>query len=308
MNSDLAIETQGLTKRFGGHVAVDGLSITVPRGAVAGFVGPNGAGKTTTMGMLLGLVGRSSGSGHVLGESLSDPSRYLGRVGASVEHPAFYAGLSGRENLRLLATVGGHDAAQVPALLDLVGLGDRGEDRFGRYSMGMKQRLAVAAALLGDPELLILDEPTNGLDPVAIHEMRRLIGTLAEDGRTIFVSSHQLSELEQTCDWLVVIDHGALLFEGPTTEFGAREVSITLVPQHLEDLGRLERVVCTDGRHAVERDDCRVKVTCAEEQFRVIAAEANRAAADEGIVLVELRSDRMSLEERYLEMVNGAAR
>lgn len=304
---NLAIETNGLTKRYGSRTAVDELSIAVPRGVVAGFIGPNGAGKTTTMEMLLGLVQRTDGDGRVLGEPLDQPERYLPRVGASIEQPAFYQGLSGRENLELLATVAGHDQARVPELLETVGLGERGKDRFGRYSMGMKQRLAIAAALLGDPELLVLDEPTNGLDPVAIHEMRRLIGTLAEDGRTIFVSSHQLSELEQICDWLVVIDHGACLFEGPTNTFGEANVSIRLVPQHLDDLARLECLAGVPG-YEVARECAHITVTCPEDEYRDVAAHVNRAAADADIVLVELRADRMSLEERYLEMVNGGVR
>src|SRR5690606_16935127 len=139
------------------------------------------------------------------------------------EHPAFYPGLTGAENLEILATIGEHDAERIPELLEVVGLGDRGQDRFRSYSMGMKQRLALAAALLGEPDLLVLDEPTNGLDPAAIHEMRGLIRDLGRGDRTVFVSSHQLSELEQVCDWLVVIDHGSLLFEGPLADFGATQ-------------------------------------------------------------------------------------
>src|SRR6266508_1854019 len=162
MKTDFVIETLGLTKRYGRRTAVEGLSISVPAGVVAGFVGPNGAGKTTTMSMLLGLVSPTGGTARVLGEPLSKPSAYLRQVGALIERPAFYPGLTGQENLGVLATIGGSDAAQIPSLLALVGLGNRGGDRFGAYSMGMKQRLGIAAALLGDPVLLILDEPTNG--------------------------------------------------------------------------------------------------------------------------------------------------
>ncbi len=164
--------SRGLTKRYGDRVAVDHLDIEVPSGVVAGFVGPNGAGKTTTMAMLLGLVRPTAGTGTVLGASIDEPAAYLHEVGALIESPAFYPSLTGAENLRMFATVGRHDTASIPALLDEVGLGDRGDDRYRSYSLGMKQRLGIAAALLGDPKLLILDEPANGLDPQGVREMR----------------------------------------------------------------------------------------------------------------------------------------
>ena len=182
---DHAVAVDGLTKRYGGRTAVDGLSFAIPRGVVAGFIGPNGAGKTTTMAMLLGLVRPTSGHGTVLGEPLGKPARYLNRVGALIEGPALHPAASGIDNLRSLAVLGKHSERNIPAVLDLVGLAARGRDRFGSYSMGMKQRLGIAAALLGDPELLILDEPTNGLDPVGMQDIRRLIGEIAgADGRS----------------------------------------------------------------------------------------------------------------------------
>ncbi|MEY2468303.1 MAG: type transport system ATP-binding protein [Actinomycetota bacterium] len=197
-----ALTTTGLTKRYGARTAVDNLDIELPTGVVAGFVGPNGAGKTTTMAMLLGLVRPSAGTATVLGRSISDPAGYLPRVGALIENPAFYPALTGVENLRMFATVAGHDHASIPTVLETVRLTDRGDDRYSKYSLGMKQRLGIAAALLGDPELLILDEPANGLDPQGVREMRSLIAGLAGTGRTVLVSSHDLSELEQVCDWL----------------------------------------------------------------------------------------------------------
>ncbi len=214
MTNAPVLAVEGLTKRYGARVAVDALTVELPRGVVAGFIGPNGAGKTTTMAMLLGLVRPSAGTGTVLGEPLHRPERYLSRVGALVEGPALWPALTGTQNLRALARLGGHDEAHIPALLDLVGLRDRAEDRFGSYSLGMKQRLGIAAALLGDPGLLVLDEPTNGLDPVGMSEMRDLIGRLAADDRTVLVSSHLLSELEQVSDWLLVIDQGRLVYAG----------------------------------------------------------------------------------------------
>ncbi len=210
-----AVHLRGLTKRYGERAAVADLTIEVPAGVVAGFVGPNGAGKTTTMAMLLGLVTPSGGDGTVLGEPLDQPASYLGRVGALIEGPAFYPGLTGAQNLAVLATAAGHATAQIPELLELVGLAARADDRVRGYSFGMKQRLGIAAALLGDPQLLILDEPINGLDPAGVHEMRGLIGRLASGERTVLVSSHVLAELEQVCDWLIVIDAGRAHLPGP---------------------------------------------------------------------------------------------
>jgi ABC-2 type transport system ATP-binding protein len=190
----------------------------VPRGVVAGFIGPNGAGKTTTMAMLLGLVRPSSGTGTVLGAPLDHPERFLHSVGALVEGPALWPALTGVENLRVLARLSDHDESRIDAMLDLVGLSDRAHDRFGEYSLGMKQRLAIAGALLGDPQLLVLDEPTNGLDPAGITEIRELIARVASDDRTVLVSSHLLAELEHVSDWLLIIDDGRLV----STEAGAR--------------------------------------------------------------------------------------
>ncbi len=303
------IETERLAKRYGKRLAVDDLSISVPAGVVAGFVGPNGAGKTTTMSMLLGLVSPTGGTAMVLGEPLGEPAAYLRRVGALIERPAFYPGLTGEENLRLLATVGGSDPGQIPSLLALVGLGNRGNDRFSAYSMGMKQRLGIAAALLGDPALLILDEPTNGLDPAGRHEMRQLLRGLATGGgRTVFVSSHILSELEQVCDWLVIIDQGRLLFQGSAASFleGAA-TRIFAVPEREADLGRLVGLLADSG-HAVEGSGRAVLVTVIGSDPRAIAADINRAAAAGGLVLVELRLERRSLEDQYLAMTKGGDR
>ncbi|HEV2819679.1 MAG TPA: ATP-binding cassette domain-containing protein [Solirubrobacteraceae bacterium] len=271
---DLAVSTRRLTKRYGRRTAVDALALAIPTGAVAGFVGPNGAGKTTTMAMLLGLVAPTGGEGTVLGEPLGQPRAFLSRVGALIETPAFYPRLTGAENLAVVATAGGRDPGEIPGLLDLVDLAGRGGDRFRGYSLGMKQRLGIAAALLGDPELLILDEPLNGLDPSGIHEMRRLIGRLADGSRTLLISSHVLAELDQVCDWLVVIDRGGLRYQGPATDFGARAAtSIVAVPQHAGDLDRLQRLVA-------------------------------RIAIDEGIALSGLHTQRPTLEERYLAVTN----
>jgi ABC-2 type transport system ATP-binding protein len=300
-----AVVIEGLTKHFGKRVAVDGLTLEVPIGVVAGFIGPNGAGKTTTMAMLLGLVAPTAGSATVLGHSLEDPSAYLGRVGALVESPAFWPGLTGAENLRVVATLAGHDVAKIPGVLNLVGLGERGADRFGSYSSGMKQRLGIAAALLGDPELLVLDEPTNGLDPAGINDMRQLIGRIAHDQRSVLVSSHILSELEQVCDWLIVIDRGSLLYQGPTDGFmGAASSSLSVASEHGSDRERLASIVRSQGLVAEPEGDLLV-VQLDAGDARGTAVAISRAAAETGIVLAELHTRRPTLESHYLSILEG---
>jgi ABC-2 type transport system ATP-binding protein len=307
-----AISVRGLTKRYGTRTVVDRLDIDVPSGTIAGFVGPNGAGKTTTMSMLLGLVSPSVGTGEVLGEPLGHPAGYLPRVGALIESPAFYPALTARQNLRMLATVGGHDEARIDVVLDEVGLldrdGDRGDDRYRSYSLGMKQRLGIAAGLLGDPELLILDEPANGLDPEGVREMRSLLGRMAGSGRTVLVSSHDLSELEQICDWLVLIDTGRSLYQGPTTELLAAGAAtgIDVVPQHTTDLERLFDLLVLDGRQ-VERGERGLVVAAGDTELPIdtLAARVNHSAHDAGIVLVELTPRRRTLEDQFLTMIGA---
>ena len=300
-----ALVTDGLTKRYGSRVAVDDLSLEVPTGVVAGFIGPNGAGKTTTMAMLLGLVAPTAGGATVLGSSLRDPAAYLGRVGALIETPAFWPGLTGSENLRVLATLGRHDPTRIPDLLDLVRLGGRGGDRFGQYSLGMKQRLGIAAALLGDPELLVLDEPTNGLDPAGINEIRQFILELADGRRTVLISSHILSELEHVADWLIVIDGGSLLYQGPADAFlGRVPTVVALVPEHPRDLDRLGALIRADG-HEPQRYDVELTVTVDDVDARTVAAALNKSALTHGIVLVELHVRRPSLETQYLAAIGG---
>ena len=213
-----AIETHGLSKRFGQRKAVDDLTISIPSGSIAGFVGPNGAGKTTTIRLLLGLIRPSAGSATIFGHPLTDPRSYLPRVGALIEAPAFYPSLSGRTNLEVLAQLGGYPRSRVSQLLELVDLSDRAKDPVRKYSQGMKQRLGVAMALLPDPDLLILDEPANGLDPLGIIQMRDMLRHLREQGKTIFLSSHLLGELEQVTDWLVILNQGKVMFSGPAND------------------------------------------------------------------------------------------
>jgi ABC-2 type transport system ATP-binding protein len=302
------IRLDGLTKRYGRQLAVDRLTVEVPSGVVAGFIGPNGAGKTTTMAMLLGLVRPSSGRASVLGESIDHPERYLGRVGALVEGPALWPGLTGLENLQLVARLNGGGGERIGDALELVGLEPRSRDRFGTYSLGMKQRLAIAAALLGDPRVLVLDEPTNGLDPGGITEMRDLIRRLARADRTILVSSHILSELEQVCDWLLVIDHGRLVYAGESSGFSSSAgAEIVLGSGDVADLLRLSDIVATYGLEAGREADTLVVGPDGNDP-RELAAALNRSAASAGIVLSELHVRRPTLEASYLRLLEGEPR
>jgi ABC-2 type transport system ATP-binding protein len=280
----------------------------IPPGVVAGFIGPNGAGKTTTLRMLLGLVRPSAGDGRVFSLPLHSPASYLPRVGALIESPAFYPGLSGQRNLAVQATLGGHPLARVPVVLERVGLADRGGDRYRTYSLGMKQRLGIAGALLGEPTLLILDEPTNGLDPAGIRDMRALVRSLAQDGPTVLISSHLLAEVQQVCDWLVVIEHGRLVFQGPTARLLAGVDELTLRCEHLADLPRLQGLLTRRGLVATLADD-RVHVdlaganaTSGASGLNGLLGEINRAAMAEQLTLVELTITRASLEDRYLTL------
>ncbi len=298
-----AIHTEGLTKRYGERTAVNGLSIRVARGGVVGFVGPNGAGKTTTIRMLMGLVRPTAGQATILGESITRPSRYLDRVGALIEAPAFYPALTGRRNLRALATLGGHGAERVDDLLAQVGLADRGDHLYKSYSLGMKQRLGIAASLLSDPDLLILDEPTNGLDPAGIHEMRDFLQSLGKKGKTIFVSSHLLSEIQRMCDRLVVLRLGTLVFQGTVAELEATSTAIIAVPQQPAQAGRLV-ALCKAAGHAATQRDGTVTIQAPD----AWCAELNSKAMRAGIVLRELRPHTFDLEERILDMTGREAK
>src|SRR5271155_1566829 len=244
----LVVHTSGLTKDFGDRRVVDSLDLAIPSGSVCGFVGPNGAGKTTTIRMLLGLIRPTSGSGHILLGDMQHPESSLHRVGALIEAPAFYPQLSGRDNLLVLVRLGQLDPSTIDEVLDRVGLADRADDRFGRYSLGMKQRLGIAAALLPDPSLLVLDEPTNGLGPAGIVEMRSLIRSLADEGMTIFVSSHLLPEIEHICDHVVMIRSGRSVFQGSVAELhGMRSSELEIRPADPGRLGDLAQLVGDRG-------------------------------------------------------------
>jgi ABC-type multidrug transport system ATPase subunit len=299
MDDSLVIETSALSKRYGERIlAVDQLDLRVRRGEVYGFLGPNGAGKTTTLRMLLGLVRPTSGSALVLGAAPGSPEA-LARVGALVESPSLYPFLSGRDNLRVLTRHAHLFESRVDAVLEDVELTDRAADRFGTYSLGMKQRLGVAAALLKDPELLILDEPTNGLDPAGMAEMRAFIRGLGRGRRTVLLSSHLMTEVEQICDRAGVIRSGSLVGEGTVAELRGRETlrlraePVAAAERLLATLPAVERVTVADGGLHIAADPA-------------AASAINQALVEAGIAVSELRREQASLEQIFLELTQPA--
>jgi ABC-type multidrug transport system ATPase subunit len=288
------VETNDLSKTYGAITAVDRVSLSVWRGEVYGFLGPNGAGKTTTLRMLAGLVSPTAGAAVVHGDRPGSPHA-LARTGVLIEAPGFYPYLSGRDNLRVAARYAGVPDRRVEAVLDTVDLAGRGGDRYAGYSLGMKQRLGVAAALLKDPELLILDEPTNGLDPAGMRDMRALIRDLGARGHTVLLSSHLLGEVQQLCDRVGVISGGRLLAESTVHELRGRAgLLVTAEPleralQCLEGLVGEGNVTVADGSFRLRTDPGQ-------------AGRVSRALADAGVVLTELRPLERTLEEVFLEM------
>jgi ABC-type multidrug transport system ATPase subunit len=292
--SDVVIETSDLTKRYRDLVAVDRLTLRVHRGEVYGFLGPNGAGKTTTLRMLLGLVRPTSGVATVLGSSPGS-SEALANIGALIEAPGFYPFLSGRDNLWVMAGHARVKPERVDMVLEEVALSGRAKDRFRTYSQGMKQRLGVASALLKDPDVLILDEPTTGLDPKGMAEMRSFIGGLGRRGRTVLLSSHLMSEVEQVCDRVGVIDRGVLVKEGSVDEL--RGDAVLLV--RAEPLEHASRVVeGLPGVAAVATGDGALRVTADS----AVAPAIVRALVAAGVAVTELRPERASLEDVFLNL------
>jgi ABC-2 type transport system ATP-binding protein len=293
-----AISVRDLSKKYDNRLAVSHINFEVPLGTVCGFVGPNGSGKTTTMRMLLGLITPTTGEGHILNEPINHPEKYLSRVGAMIEGPAFYPALSGHENLMVLAKLGGFPTERVQILLEKVGLGDRGKSKYKTYSLGMKQRLGIAAALLPEPKLLMLDEPTNGLDPEGIQEIRALLRDLANEGTTVFVSSHLLSELEIISDHIVMLRKGEVVFAGPIGDLMAKQQP-TIIAKSLDhlDLKKIVEIAQASGHHAVIRNDS-VHILAAMDW----APELNKAAFNAGITLAQLTPQLPNLEETFFEM------
>jgi len=299
----LAIATTNLRKTYrtrkGRRVAVEGLDLRVPRSGVHGFLGPNGSGKTTTIRMLLGLIRPDSGTMTVFDEPV--PARLpavVDRVGAIVEQPKFFPAFTARRNLELLAAAIGAPPARVGQVLAEVGLADRGRDRFRSYSLGMKQRLAIAGTLLKDPELLIFDEPTNGLDPAGIHEIRETMRRLADAGRTVLVSSHILNEVQQVADTVTIIGRGRLLAEGNVDEILARG-GTEAVRVRVPDPAAAAQVLLSAG-FAPEPGPPGTVLVRAAGTARLNAAEVTRALAQREIYLAELVWQRPDLEEVFL--------
>ena len=300
---EYAVQTRGLQKSYGCRIVVDDVDLHLPTGVVSGFVGPNGAGKTTTIRMLLGLVRPSAGSGHVLGQSIARPTHYLPQVGALIDGPAFTPSLSGADNFKVLARAGGLPTGRVGEVLERVGLGDRGRDAYKAYSLGMKQRPGLAAALLPQPRLLILDEPTNGLDPAGIVQVRDLISSFRDEGMTVFVSSHLLAEIEQVADHLVMIQQGKLVFQGPVKELVAAQVpELLAVPERPEDVDLVADIPAALGWPTDLADGVvRVQMPANLDQFQHAerATELNRRAHAVGVTLSRLEVQRPTLEQAF---------
>jgi ABC-2 type transport system ATP-binding protein len=307
-----ALEVSGLTKTFGGRTVVDHVSLAIPRGCAFGYVGPNGAGKTTLIRMVLGLTPATSGSMRVLGISVpAQRALALAKVGAIVDEPRFHGYLTGRQNLRLLAAARQPGAERrIEAALERVGLRERAGDRVAAYSMGMRQRLGVAACLLGDPELLILDEPMNGLDPAGMAELRKLVRSFVEEGRTVVLSSHLLDEVERICDAVAVVDQGRVVASGLIEEVvGAGGLSVTI---ECDDPARARQLLLVHGLAQ------QVSVAPGALTARLgpqspagphgPAGEINRMLIEQGITVYRIAVDRGSLEQRFLDITSTLGR
>lgn len=298
------IETKALCKQYGPHTAVDHVELHVPQGCVYGFIGPNGAGKSTTMKMLLGLIHPTAGRVRLLGQELTEKSRLplLRQTGSLIESPAGYLHLTAQENLEIVADLKGVPHKDIGRVLDIVHLTQDRNRRVGQYSLGMKQRLGIAMALLGSPKLLILDEPTNGLDPAGIQEMRALIRNMpAATGATVLISSHLLGEMEQMVEQVGIIDHGHILFEGPLTEL--QRHSRGNVTLRLLDPARAAPILRANGLTA-HGDSC--VVTLPPLRDSLLADLVQKLAAC-GAGVVELTPHTKTLEEIFLSLTSEEA-
>ncbi|MBI4297081.1 MAG: ABC transporter ATP-binding protein [Chloroflexi bacterium] len=301
--SDYVIETDGLTKRFGEVLAVDCLSLRVPRGQVFGLLGPNGSGKSTTIGMLLGLVAPSSGTFRLMGTEMPGPhQKALHRIGAIVESPAFYPYLSGRANLAYFQGLSRRGSPEdVDQLLEKVGLAQRAHSKFSTYSMGMKQRLGIAYALMGDPELIILDEPTNGLDPAGMAEVRDLIRGLGRDRHTVLLASHLLHEVELVCDSVAILSRGRLLAQGSVQGILHQQGAVRL---KTTDNPRAEPILASaKWITAVIPENGYLRATVTPER----SGDITKVLADQGVYVTEMSPVQMSLESYFLEVTGADA-
>ena len=304
-----AVETHGLTKRFGDNVAVNGVELLVPRGCAFGYLGPNGAGKTTLIRVLLGLTRADAGSMNLLGHAVPrHRDKALARVGAIVDEPRFHGHLTGRQNLEILAAAREREARdRIGASLERVGILHRADDKVSKYSMGMRQRLVVAACLIGDPQLLILDEPMNGLDPAGMQDMREMILALVAEGRTVMLSSHLLDEVERTCDAVAIVDHGRVVRQGPINELLAGAALVLQVecaePERARALLVGTALAVADGA-TVAAEPTGLGITLPAGTGRDVVAEINRLLVEGGIAVYRLQVIQASLESWFLEVTS----
>lgn len=302
-SNGIIVKTQNLTKHFGHIVAVDDLSIEVHKGETFGFLGPNGSGKSTTMGMILGLIAPTSGSVEVFGlEAQHNLPSILPRVGAVMETPGLYPYLSGRDNLKVFARLSDHISdKRIDEVLDLVEMSSRAKDKFSNYSMGMKQRLAIACALLHNPELIIMDEPTNGLDPAGMKEIRELIIELSKQGKTIFLNSHLLHEVEQVCERVAIIKKGKIVVQGPVKELvkagDVLQIKVNEPDKAMAILGGQKWI------SSVNKEGDYILLGVKTDK----AADVNALLAKDGIFAAEIKAKENSLEEFFLEQTEEEA-
>ena len=295
---EFVIQTHGLTKRYKNVVAVDDLSLEIRQGRVYGLLGPNGSGKTTTMGLLLGLLTPTSGTFRLFG-SAHGHEESLRRVGAIIENPSFYPYLSGFQNLRYFQMIsGGRSKEELEILIDRVGLAGRGDDQFHTYSLGMKQRLGIAYALLGDPDIVFLDEPTNGLDPEGMIEVRDLIKGLGDGNRTVLLSSHLLHEVEQVCDSVTIISKGRLIVQGEVSQLVATVGSEQVRTKTTDNSKARQVLSALDWVEGISIHEDSLLVTASIKR----SAELTAALANAGVFVAEMMPVRTSLEEYFLEV------
>jgi ABC-2 type transport system ATP-binding protein len=300
------VETSRLRKRFGDRVAVDNVDLRVPRGSAFGYLGPNGAGKTTLIRMLLGLTGATSGTMHLLGRPVpGERAAALARVGAIVEEPRFHGHLTGRENLTVIAAAREPEAHdRIDGALARAGLSQRADERVKRYSLGMRQRLGVARSLLADPELLILDEPTNGLDPAGMHEFRDMIRGFVAEGRTVLLSSHLLDEVEKICDAVAIVDRGRVVMQGSIADLARGGEQTILIATSDEDRAL---TLLTESRAVAsavaEAEGIRVRLR-PDVEAEPAADDIGRRLVLAGLAIRRFEPARASLEQRFLEITS----
>jgi len=293
---ETVLSTNKLTKNFGRLCAVNRLDLEVQRGQVFGMLGPNGSGKTTTLGMLMGVTNPTSGSFTWFGEPATHITRK--KIGAVLEHPIFYPYLSGQKNLELNAMIKGSDPANIAKVLEIVDLVERKDDKYKTYSLGMKQRLAIASALVSDPIILILDEPTNGLDPMGIAQIREIIKRIAESGKTIILASHLLDEVQKVCTHFAILRKGNLVHTGPVDDVGKGEETVEVVAYH-DDLSHILHEFKGSLSVKVEQGKFHVRM---RENFHSV--DLNKFLFEKGIVASHILTQKKSLEKQFLEILS----